>query len=35
MNLPRSTFYAAPAEQPFEEAAIIERIQSICAEFPA
>lgn len=35
MNLPRSTFYAVPAGQPFEETAVIERIQSICAEFPA
>ena len=35
MNLPRSTFYAAPAAQPLEEAVIVERLQSICAEFPA
>lgn len=35
MNLSRSTFYAKPAGQSFEEADIMERIQSICAEFPA
>jgi putative transposase len=35
MNLPRSTFYAVPAGQPVEEAAVVDRIQSICAEFPA
>jgi len=35
MNVARSSFYAVPAAQAPAEAAAVERIQDICAEFPA
>jgi putative transposase len=35
MGLARSTFYDEPKAQPVEEARLVERIQAICAEWPA
>jgi putative transposase len=35
MSVARSSFYATPAAQAPAEAALVERIQAICAEFPA
>ena len=34
MNLARSSYYEEPAAQPIADAAIVERIGDICAEFP-
>jgi putative transposase len=35
MGLARSTFYDEPKAQSVEEARLVERIQEICAEWPA